>query len=436
MILLVSCQSLKRSLWHSMAFPNAPATGGKSLFAEYRHSQSSHSFSDSDDENEPSTFRPKNSMRKSRSMYPLRKISNTNVKRSQLSLRSLSGQTPPLDSSDDDIPQTHFRESAARVSSVGLPTPPTSDDERTAVEVSPTNQRQISDDRTAAMRTRGTQTRTARLEYPFPVQPVSLPSARENTLPQTPGRRCFSARTRKAPKSTWPDRFISNRSTPATPQSPAETFRVSKETHQLTPEEKLIRNRTATPDPFGPLRVSRIRADRLNNSRSPNNNAIRRSHSRTIGFATVSEVATDTATRQTRQSSPGNIWNVGGPAQVNGLVPTRGVSNGRGGYISSGSNAPMYESRFLDDLSTDQDVDQMEQRLAAALDIDRTSRILGNTKAIDDSRSVSTGSIGLKRKPLYLEHRTTWQEEGWANKGIVLDTSFKFPQSCHPRTSD
>ena len=372
-----------------------------SLFSSTDSSYSLRSLRARNAENDQSfPFQPRKgkTLRKYRSMYPLRKISNTNVNESRLSLHSVSGHLPSPPSSDEESVPTPPSKYHSRVASKNLPTPPLTDDEEENV-------------------TRRVQQRVPRArEYSFPLQPVSLPSTRENMQPQTPGRRYFSARNRKKTTSPFLDRFISNRSTPTTPQSPADTYRLSKDVGQLTPEEKSRRHQSATPDPFGPLKISRIRADRVRNSIETGFTQ-QRSHSRTIGFATVSEVTMGTTMIQSRQVSPGNVLTVGGSVILDSSSPTHGVSNGLGGFLSSGSNAPMHESRFLDDLSTDQDVDQIEQRLAAALDIDQTTRILENSKPYADSRCVSTGSIGIKRKRLYLEQKTTWKDGQWVQEG-------------------
>ena len=347
---------------------------------------------------------------KSRSMFPLRGPSSTDVKGKSRPLRSLSGFLPSPESSDCDLSDREplhaltpapFKQ---RFGSTALPTPPTSDDE---TDRSPTAAEPTTPKKSALPK-----------EFPFPRQPISLPSTRENTLPQTPTRRCLSANVRRKQASPYPDRFISKRSTPTTPQSPAETYRISKHPEQLLPEEKLLRHGSATPDPFSPLKVSRIRADRLNEvQRHRGSNGTQRSYSRTLGFTTVSEVAVDAMGIQNRQASIGSLWNVGGNAQATLPAPVRGVSNGRGGFLSSGSNAPMYDSHFLDDLSTDQDVDQMERRLASALGIDRTLRVLENTTRVENSRVVSTGSIGIKRKHIFLEQHAAWKGGEWIQSG-------------------
>lgn len=343
--------------------------------------------------------------RKCQSMFPLHNHSTTDVRARIRPPRSFSSFLPSPESSDCESPRLQRpRPSKQRVESTALPTPPSSDDESSGNLLSAeTDQLKAS----------------AHLDgYSFPLQPFNLPPAHESTHLQTPPRNCLCTNTRRKRRSPYPDRFISDRSTPTSPQSPAETYRISKHPEQLLPEEKFQRHGSATPDPFRPLKISKIRASRLDAvQRGGQTTTMQLPRSRTIGLTTVNQFARDVGDTPNRQVSSGNIWNVGGFAQTMLPAPLRGISNGRGGFLSSGTNAPMYESRFLDDLSTDQDVDQMERRLAAALDIDRTLRVFENSNKIRNTRILSTGGFGLKRKRMFLEQRTTWREGRWAHIG-------------------
>ena len=78
-------------------------------------------------------------------------------------------------------------------------------------------------------------------------------------------------------------------------------------------------------------------------------------------------------------------------------------------FSSSGSNAPMFTSHFFDDDLLDHSMERMESRLAAALDIDLTSRVLNNSRLSSTTRSASTSLIGVKRKAPYIEPRTHWK---------------------------
>ena len=213
--------------------------------------------------------------------------------------------------------------------------------------------------------------------------------------------------------STSPDRYVSNR---YTPQSASETFRVSKPYQQLSSGEKLLRNSSATPDPFGPLAIRRVQEDRIYASASADSRSTRL-RTRTIGTTNVQHPPQDPLAIQNRQASAGAVWNVGGSSQANPSGPIRGISDGRGGFISSGSNAPMFTSHFFDDDTLEQDNSQLEGRLAIALNIDQTCRVLNIPGSPVQDRSVSTGSIGTKRKYPSLEPRTRWINCQWVQEG-------------------
>ena len=80
-------------------------------------------------------------------------------------------------------------------------------------------------------------------------------------------------------------------------------------------------------------------------------------------------VATD------RAISQGAVWHVGGPQSA--IDGVHSIPNGRGGRVTSGTNAPFYISDFLlqDDASDDQLM--YHRRLAKAFDVDETSRTSG-----------------------------------------------------------
>ena len=216
--------------------------------------------------------------------------------------------------------------------------------------------------------------------------------------------------------SRSPDRFISSR---CTPHDASKIFRLSKLPEQLSSAEKLLRHRSATPDPFGPLAVRRIREARINATGNTDPRTVP-SRTHTIGTTNVQHPPQDPLAIQNRQASAGAVWNVGGGSQANMSGPVRGISDGRGGFVSSGSNAPMFTSHFFDEDTLEQDNGQLESRLAVALDIDQTRRILDISRSPIQGRSVSTGSIGTKRKYVYFEPRTRWMNGQWVQEGSRL----------------
>ena len=262
---------------------------------------------------------------------------------------------------------------------------------------------------------------------PFPLTPVPLLTfgpilATFDEGPRTPrGRRPGATAGYRTP-SRSPDRYISNR---YTRQDASNSFRVGKPPQQLSTAEKLLRHASATPDPFGPLDVRRTREARINAFANADLRTVQ-PRTRTIGTTNVQHPPQDPLTIQNRQASAGAVWNVGGGSQGTPSGPVRGISDGRGGFISSGSNAPMFTSHFFDDDILDQDNSQLESRLAVALDIDQTSRILDISRSPVQARSVSTSSIGTKRKYPCVEPQTLWKHGDWVQEGSHFRRSILF----------
>ena len=255
-------------------------------------------------------------------------------------------------------------------------------------------------------------------QSPFPLTPARLSALDPTSVtgedrPSTPRGRGIGITFGYRTPSTSPDRYISNR---YTPQDSSKTFRLSKPHQQLSSVEKLLRNSSATPDPFGPLAVTRVREARINADANADPRAVQ-ARTRTIGTTNVQHPPQDPLAIQNRQASAGAVWNVGGGSQANPSGPVRGISNGQGGFTSSGSNAPMFTAHFFDDDVSDQDNSQLESRLAVALDIDQTRKILNISRSPMNGRSVSTGSIGTKRKYPYVLPQTRWMNGQWVQEG-------------------
>ena len=253
---------------------------------------------------------------------------------------------------------------------------------------------------------------------PFPLKPVPLPPLTVSTdspdkPPHTPVPKWRNIGTPPSTPTRSLDRYISGR---LTPSESSRTFRSNKPPHQLSAHERLLRNNAASPDPFGPVVMPRVRDTRAITPNGSPTGAPSRPRL-PIGTTDVTTVP-DPITMQNRQASVGAIWNISGVSLTQHSGPIRSVSNGRGGFVSGGSNAPMYTSQFIDDDTIDQDhFDRMEARLAAALDIDQTVRILNTSCLPQSPRSVSTGAIGFKRKRPFIESRTRWKNGDWVREG-------------------
>ncbi|KAL8856163.1 MAG: hypothetical protein Q9178_007201 [Gyalolechia marmorata] len=253
-------------------------------------------------------------------------------------------------------------------------------------------------------------------DLPYPIRPRPLPRGGNSfVLEKIRGRdlnrRAYEPRTPDSTLSASPDRFISNRSAP---HDSVKSFRLGKPPHLLSPDEKLLRRESATPDPFGsssPARSRHVgsllpgRESRLAN----------RSQSRSVSGPDLLLIPHQAHTPpHPRQASVGAVWNVGGGSSLP-TGPVEGISNGRGGWIGSGTNAPLYTAKFLETGHSEDDLDTYEHRLAIALDIDRNRKVLDFSHPQKRERTVS----GAKRKRVGDPPRTRWKYGEWIRPGDI-----------------
>ncbi|KAF2257963.1 WD40 repeat-like protein [Lojkania enalia] len=186
--------------------------------------------------------------------------------------------------------------------------------------------------------------------------------------------------------SRTPDRFISLRRPPNTTR---ESFELNKPKTRLTADARNMYGIAHGVDPFS-RRLQR--SVRLNGELQN----LREAHSVITGRGILNRRGANPGLRRnsftlgTRQVSAGAVWNVGGSSAVSDTVV--GVSNGRGGMLGSGTNAPLYKSMFLNSSDPEAELEAYERRLALALDVDQTDKVL------DHSTPPST--------PAHLTHHT------------------------------
>ena len=262
---------------------------------------------------------------------------------------------------------------------------------------------------------------------PFPLNPTPVSAHNRPGITNAMAALMKSSRRWPSGRHCWtppssPDRYISNRQKS---QEASKTFRVSKSPHQLSSSERLLRHPSATPDPFGPLAVPRTRDHRTATSVAGDVQMLH-SRPRTMGITNLLTVPQDTLVLQNRQVSAGGVWNVGGSNAATHSGPIRSISDGRGGFLSSGSNAPMYASHFYDEEILDHGSERMESRLAAALDIDLTSRVIDTSRTIRSNRSVSVNVAGVKRKSVNPNPRIYWRHGEWTQDGYQSRMSLCF----------
>ncbi|KAF2624236.1 WD40 repeat-like protein [Macroventuria anomochaeta] len=206
---------------------------------------------------------------------------------------------------------------------------------------------------------------------------------------------------RKSQTST-PDRFIHCRRPPAVTR---ESFELNK---PIEREQISQRGHRAGGDPFG-RRVRR--SDRLNAELR----GLREAHTVLAGRSGGGVRSPNLRLRSSslvtaaRQISAGAVWNVGGPSAVSDTVAA--VSTGNGGMLGSGTIAPLYTSSFLDRADPEAELEAYERRLALALDVDQTDRILQHSPS-QSSRPGATHNNTPPHKP------HIWRDSAWAQDGV------------------
>jgi hypothetical protein len=175
------------------------------------------------------------------------------------------------------------------------------------------------------------------------------------------------ARGSRSPRS--PDRFIPLREFIDPPSTP---LRVGKPTQNLTPEEKILRQRTPTSDPFMPERPRRSAS------------VPRTQSGRTFSPHYIPHLINGSAIRSgsefgprdpLRQVSAGAVWSVGGTSAMLGrhFMAIPGDTRGR---LGSRTTAPVHTAKFFSQAASSEEPEKHESRVALALNIDPIVKIL------------------------------------------------------------
>jgi len=252
----------------------------------------------------------------------------------------------------------------------------------------------------------------ARDAFPFPLKPADItPKAKVDDGPgQSPrGRpRYRSLGNQYLTPPPSPDRYIPSR---RTQDEHVKSYQLSKSPEQLTSAEKLLRHKSATPDPFSSRSPHRIpdttrlaHGDHFRNTTASSQRDI----SGMLGHPS------GVTSPPSRRASAGAVWNVGGTVLITGQGPVTGVSDGRGGLLGSGTNARMFSSRFFEQETSDQIRERFEGRIAAALEIDQNSRLLSISRAPEIHR-VGGGSVARNKRKQPTQ--TTWRDGQWMGDG-------------------
>ena len=221
--------------------------------------------------------------------------------------------------------------------------------------------------------------------FPFPHQSASTPSRHPSLLLQHCERNATPRQRRlMLGGMTSPDRFIASRV--ATPTK--EGFILTDTGNNGKPG--------ADADPFAPTVSRTVRmAEQYATLRAP------APPIRTVGAAgTRVREAQDSVHRT---PSRGAVWSVGGTAVTEGI---RSTTNGRGGRVTSGTNAPHYGADFLRRRSQTDEQATHGRRLAHALDISQAGRLV-------DRSSPATSPTSPVAASSEEAARVRWRDGRW-----------------------
>ncbi|KAG4029323.1 hypothetical protein MFRU_016g00780 [Monilinia fructicola] len=214
-----------------------------------------------------------------------------------------------------------------------------------------------------------------------------------------------STPTRKSTSSLHsPDRFLPvlKRS-----NSSAQSFRANKDPGTLSAYERLMRHSSASLDAFNPRR--RATSPIPLASRPDSRRIVSANRGRGATALTFQRSAPTTPNGE-RQVSVGTVWAVGGVAPV-----SAGISDGRGGLLGSGTNAPLYTTSFSASRpKAQEDFEKHEDRLAQALDIDRIQRVFEFRDPLSTPPRTPLKSRSKRHK---FDSRTVWNGTEWVLGG-------------------
>lgn len=195
-----------------------------------------------------------------------------------------------------------------------------------------------------------------------------------------------------------PDRFVPLRT--ATPTK--ESLFLSTPAPKLSASRKRSGRRSPPADPFGatPRRSLRM-AEQFATIRSPD------PANRPFGLRTSLVPNADSSPH--RSASAGAVWSVGGTTTTEGVAST---TNSRGGRVTSGTSAPHYAADFLRRNTPSEEEVTHGRRLAFAMDIDQSARMLNHS--LPSSPNVGSPASSSSKDGW------AWRDGAWENASSPL----------------
>jgi len=236
---------------------------------------------------------------------------------------------------------------------------------------------------------------------------ISTPRSKENRVssPERGRSRVRAAISPSAARSPLrspisPDRFIPKRDFV---EPTSAIFRVAKNPQHLSPQERLFRRLLPGDDPFLPASSPRNPTGRGNQQPTRLQQI---PHHRPHLVTELTSPGNNTIRETLREASPGAVWNVGGPSAARGGTL---VATSNNDIIASGnrSTAPNFVARFLPKKPKCSEDEIHESRLALALSIDPTNRLLGTSLRCLDA-PLNPASPDFERLSPFV-----WKDSAW-----------------------
>lgn len=195
-----------------------------------------------------------------------------------------------------------------------------------------------------------------------------------------------------------------------------DTFIASRDVSALTPRERATRRRTGFTDPLGPSEAgpsnpTELRGDQVQRSIGSNRTAS------LLALRPETEARSTNAIRD--RNAPGN-----GIARAIAQVGQTGVS--RRSNLGFGLAATHHAPKFLEKRLPIEDRNLYEKRLALALDLDLTRKVLGTSPISSGSRIQAPRSSTwcLQREERIINgvegsSRTFWEDNQWKRRGLI-----------------
>ena len=243
---------------------------------------------------------------------------------------------------------------------------------------------------------------------------------------QTPFSRESARNAHHSPIS--PDRFIPKRDFGDSPSTP---YRVNRDPQQLSPRERILRRRPPGEDPFLPT----PRTSPAFPGQSPKPTRLpQRPLMRPRLVTDLALLGGNRPNDFLRQVSSGTVWGVGGTSTTLG-DPSSTPTSGAQSLSGRGSTAPTFVARFLPKSSKADDQKNHESRIALAMDIDPTTRLLSTCGACIQTSPDPTSPEYEQLQPF------KWKDNAWkkGERGNCEHFSFNVPSSlfssCFTRSS-